>query len=99
MTRENLKRILSKRGEGASIVRAFVGAAGSPAVVRDMDGRLLLGAPGTDSDESPERHPVQYEGETVGWVSGGERDAGRQEPQCPQEARSSDDAESCPSTQ
>ena len=75
MTRANLKRILSKRGEGASIVRAFVSAAGSPAVVRDMDGRLLLGASGTDSDESLERHPVRCEGETVGWVSGGDHAA------------------------
>ncbi|MEJ2737594.1 MAG: GAF domain-containing protein [Anaerolineae bacterium] len=75
MTRANLKRILSKRGEGASIVRAFVGAAGSPAVVRDMDGRLLLGTPSTASDESLERHPVRYEGDTVGWVSGGDHAA------------------------
>ena len=75
MTRANLKRILSKRGEGASIIHEFVGAAGNPVVVRDKDGRLLLGAPGTDSDEWPESHPVWYEGETVGRVSGGDHAA------------------------
>lgn len=75
MTRANLKRILSKKREGSSIIREFVGATGSPVAVRDTDGRLLLGAPGTDSDESPEGHPVRCEGETVGWVSGGDHAA------------------------
>jgi GAF domain-containing protein len=40
-----------------------------------MDGRLLLGTPSTASDESLERHPVRYEGDTVGWVSGGDHAA------------------------
>ena len=75
MTRANLKRILSKTGEGSSIIRKLAGAAVSPVVVRDMDGRLLLGTPSTDADESPESHPVRYEGEIVGWVSGGDHAA------------------------
>jgi transcriptional regulator with GAF, ATPase, and Fis domain len=75
VTRANLKRILSKKGDGSSIIREFVVAAGSPVAVRDINGRLLLGAPGTDSDQSLERYPVLCEGETVGWVLGGDHAA------------------------
>ena len=75
MTRSNLERILSKKGEGSSIIRGFAATAGNPVVVRDVEGRLLLGAPGTDSDELPESYAVRYEGETVGWVSGGDHAA------------------------
>jgi transcriptional regulator with GAF, ATPase, and Fis domain len=71
VTRENLKRILSKKGEAATIISDVMGASGMPWAIWDTDGYLLLGAADAEADEILEKHSILDGGEVVGWTSGG----------------------------
>lgn len=70
MSKEILKRVLSKRGEVAAIVSDANTVTGTSTAVWDIDGNLLLGATGADSDELLRRHSIRCEDEIVGWASG-----------------------------
>lgn len=73
MTQENLKRILSKKGEAAALIAEVISASGMPSAIWDTDGHLLLGAAGAEPDDILDKHAIHYDGEVVGWTSGGEQ--------------------------
>jgi putative methionine-R-sulfoxide reductase with GAF domain len=69
----NLKRLIHKKGDTASAVVALAQIVDPSISIQDPDGRVLFGAPAAGDGE---KHPVEFDGETLGWVAGGE-DAGR----------------------
>ena len=70
MAHINLKTLLGKNKEVTAVVANLLAALGTPIVVEDNEGRLLLGEAGANS---PARHPVALAGEILGYVSGGEK--------------------------
>lgn len=70
MSKNILRRILSPRKETHAAVMHLVEALGEPIQVLDLEGRVLLGEPG--SSDAP-RIPITVEGNTHGWVAGGSR--------------------------
>lgn len=65
----NLKRLIQKKGDVASAVVALAQIVDPSISILDLDGRVLFGAANAGGVE---KHPVQVEGVTLGWVSGGE---------------------------
>ena len=65
-----LRSLIKKRKKALSIINMFIGAASTPIGIKDVTGQLLLG----DEPESPAgTYPVELEGQTLGWVVGGEQ--------------------------
>jgi len=62
-----LRQVLGPRHGAGSVVDDLVAVIGTPVSVEDMDGRLLYGSGGRESDS---RHPIALDGTSVGWVSG-----------------------------
>jgi GAF domain-containing protein len=75
VTQENLKRILSRRAEAASIVYDFIGVTNIPIAVWDLENNLLLGTASADSGVILEKYSILYDGEVIGWTSGGDQAA------------------------
>jgi transcriptional regulator with GAF, ATPase, and Fis domain len=67
---EDLRRILSKGGEGAAIVSHVMNVTGTQVSIWDVDCNLLLGVTSADSHEASQKHPIFCDDEIVGWVSG-----------------------------
>ena len=67
MSRVTLKHVLDPRQDAGRLVEELAGVIGSPVSVSDIDGRLLYGTGGSDSDA---RHPIAVDGTSLGWVSG-----------------------------
>jgi len=61
------------RGETASIIYDFIGATNTPIAVWDIENNLLLGAASADLDEILEKYSILYDGEVIGWASGGDQ--------------------------
>ncbi len=70
MARVNLKRFVSRKGDPTSNIIAMLSALDPTLHVVDADGNALIGAP---HPSHIKRHPVEFEGETLGWVMGGEQ--------------------------
>lgn len=68
MTQENLKRILTKKKEVASIIEDIIRDANTHLAVQDVDGHLLLGE---CSEGTLNKHSIHCESEVIGWVTGG----------------------------
>lgn len=64
----NLKRLIQKKGEVASALVALAQTTDPTFCVLDAEGRPLVGAANA---AAAEKHPVQVDGETLGWVTGG----------------------------
>jgi transcriptional regulator with GAF, ATPase, and Fis domain len=71
VTAENLKRMLSKKGEAAGLVHDVVRRTNTPIAVFDMEGRLLFATAGAGSDQVLEKHSIIFGSEKIGWASGG----------------------------
>jgi adenylate cyclase len=73
VTRENLKRILSRRGKTTSNIFDFIGLTNTTIAVWDIENNLLLGAASADVDEIADKHSILSDGEAIGWASGGDQ--------------------------
>ncbi|MBI5848052.1 MAG: GAF domain-containing protein [Nitrospirae bacterium] len=62
-----LNKLISRKEESA-IVSDIIALAGCEITIYDADGRLIQGRDQTDVA----RIPIEFDGDTVGWVSGGE---------------------------
>ncbi len=72
MAKVQLGRLVGRRKEVSTIVNKLIKAGDISIGIKDADGRLLLG----DDHENPAgKYPVEIEGETLGWVIGGEQAA------------------------
>lgn len=71
MNQEDLNRILSRRGEAASIIYDVMNVADTSAAVWDVDGNMLLGDASAKLEEMLEKHSILCDGEVVGWATGG----------------------------
>ncbi len=69
MAPPSLKRLIQKKGDVASAVIALLQVVDPAISIQDADGRVLSGAADIGGVE---KHPVHVEGETLGWVAGGE---------------------------
>jgi len=73
VTQEFLKRVFTDRSEAASILDDFIRRTGDPIAVNDLENNLLYGTSYDLPDSKSPKHPILVEGETVGWVSGGDQ--------------------------
>jgi hypothetical protein len=68
----SLRTLIRKRKDVASVVSTLVGAFGGGIAVEDLDGNLLFG----DRAGGPgPRSSVTLDGESIGWVCGGDHAA------------------------
>jgi transcriptional regulator with GAF, ATPase, and Fis domain len=67
---EDLRRILSKGGEGAAIVSHVMNVTGTQVSIWDVDGNLLWGVASGDSHEAPQEYSILLDDEVIGWASG-----------------------------
>jgi len=63
-----LQNLLGKRKDAEAMVSNLLNTIDAPISIEDAEGRLLLGQ---IRQESAAKYPIQLEGETLGWVSGG----------------------------
>ncbi len=72
MPRVDLRNLIRKRKDFASVVATLAGAIGGGVAIEDPDGELLFG----DRDGNPgSRWAVTLDGENLGWVVGGDQAA------------------------
>jgi len=67
MTRVELGSIVSRQKDSRAVLAGLQAALGTPVVVADSDGRVLLG---NGDGVGLARHPVRHEGRQLGWVEG-----------------------------
>jgi adenylate cyclase len=67
-----LKKLIFRKKDARVMVDHLIQAVGSPITILDAEGQFLLG---DDHQTSGGRYPIQLEGETLGWVLGGEQAA------------------------
>ena len=68
MARVTLRSLIGRHKDTASVVAALAAVADPPILIEDGEGRRVLGEPHDGQDT---RHQVVYNGERLGWVSGG----------------------------
>ncbi len=69
MTKINLKKLLAK-DDVSAVIHDIVSAVKSPVAVLDVDKKPLLGSKDEDRADC---YPIDYEGQTFGWVTGDEK--------------------------
>ena len=68
MSQVNFKRLVTRKGESAATIIEMMRRSDPFLRVLNAQGNLLAGA--TDA-VGADRHPIEFEGEVLGWVVGG----------------------------
>jgi signal transduction histidine kinase/class 3 adenylate cyclase len=70
MSRVQLKRLIGKSGITRELFSEIIGMADERLAVLDSNGNVLVGP---DIQHPPQKVPIEWDGETLGWVQGGKK--------------------------